>query len=298
MGDDCKMREKQGGVLISNKPEFMIEARYKLNAMQNDLMEIFISKIEQDEKLEYEITVSDYINVYENKTQKHVYSDLKKASKSMEGLGFRIYEKNPVTKKVISETYYPWFTKIKYIHNEGRIQLDIHKDVKKMFIEQKMLYHYNLKYVLNFSNIYSKRIYVLLKEWEIKRKGQPGETLRFDNIKDLEYKLEIPKSYIKFAQFRKNVLDIAQKEINDNSDISFTYKLEKTQAKYTKIIWNIKTKKKLLFEGDQTSLSKVLTVPEIKQKDVKVPKQDDDKYISNKINGIWEDQLKKLRDAE
>jgi len=121
---------------------------------------------------------------------------------------------------------------------------------------------------------------------------------RFDNIKDLEYKLEIPRSYLKFNEFRKNVLDIAQKEINDNSDISFTYKLEKTQAKYTKIIWNIKTKQKLLFKGDQTSLSELLTEPEIKSKDLKILKQDDDKYIKNKMKVIWEEQLREIRGGE
>ena len=62
---------------------------------------------------------------------------------------------------------------------------------------------------------------------------------RIDKIDELKYKLNCPESYKNFATFREKVLDMAFKEINNLSDIRFTYESIKIGRKVTSIKFHI-----------------------------------------------------------
>lgn len=220
------------GKYIAVRPNALIEARYDLTSRQNDIMDMVLSKLENDNNYLYELNVNDYRKLYKGDTS-NIYRDLKKAVKSMEGKGF--YLINSTIKGIEKETFFVWFASIDYLETEGKIIVEVGQRLKGLLIEMKKRIYYKIEYPLNFSSIYSKRIYYYIKSFE-------DTGWRIDNLDKLRDKLQCPKSYDKYGLFRTKVLDMAFEEINNYSDISFDYEEIKTGRKVTSIRFNIKQK--------------------------------------------------------
>lgn len=211
----------------------IIEARFSLTSKQNDILDMLFSEIDDDDKLTYDISVDKYKPMYNTDTS-NIYRDMKKAIKSFEGKGFYLIDSNNDT-----ETYYPWFSKIKYVNKEGRISLDIHQDLKGLMYNAKQKIYYDIYYTLNFSSTYSKRVYHYLKFYE-------NTGWRRDSISELIKKLECPPSYSVLRNLEKYVLQVAKKEINGNSDLYFDYDVEKVGRTPTFINFRIQKKQEIL----------------------------------------------------
>lgn len=225
------MEKKKGGELICKRPETIIEARYSLTKRQNDILDMVFATIENDNKLEYEIDIYKYGQLYNIKDKSNIYRDLKKAVLSFESKGFAITQK--ISEKKQNRIYFSWFSHIYYLDGESKIIVGLDPMLKELMLSAKKASFYQIKYPLNFHNIYSKRIYYYLKSYENSNKNGTG--WRIDNLDELRSKLECPKSYNKFSDFRKYVLTPAYGEINGNSDIKFTYEEIKTGRKVTAI---------------------------------------------------------------
>jgi plasmid replication initiation protein len=90
---------------------------------------------------------------------------------------------------------------------------------------------------LNLQSTYSKRYYCYLKSFQ-------DTGWRIDKIEDLHRKLECPESYKNFANFKKYVLDVAQNEINETTDISFQYEVQKSGKKVVCLKYYVQSKNK------------------------------------------------------
>jgi len=83
----------------------------------------------------------------------------------------------------------------------------------------------------------------------------------------LRTKLDCPKTYDIYYQFKRYVLKIAYDEINGNSDISFEYKENKIKGKVTSLKFYIKSNKKIeqatpVFPTSEDEVSATLIEPE------------------------------------
>lgn len=228
-GDVMSNNNKSMAIRSAN----IIEARFSLTARQNDILDMLFAEIDNDEKLTYEISVEKYKPMYKTNTS-NIYRDLKKAIKSFEGKGFYL-----IDKANNEETYYPWFSKIKYKNKEGKILLDVHSDLKKQMYEAKQKIYYDIYYTLNFASTYSKRVYHYLKFYE-------NTGWRRDSISELIRKLECPPSYLVLRNLEKYVLTVAKEEINSGSDILFDYDVEKVGRKPMFINFRIRKKVDIL----------------------------------------------------
>lgn len=235
------MKTKKGGDLICKRPESLIEARFCLTKRQNDVLDMVLASIEDDDKLEYQIDIAKYSQLYTIKNKSNVYRDLKKAVKTFENKGFSLTTKNLNDKE--HRIYFAWFASIEYIDGESKIVLELGKRLKEIMLNTKKACFYQIKYPLNFNNIYSKRIYYYLKSFENSNKN--GEGWRVDKLDDLREKLECPKSYDVYYEFKRFVLSPAQNEINTKSDISFEYEEIKTLKKVTSIKFFINSNRSL-----------------------------------------------------
>ena len=79
------------GKYIAVRPSRLIEARYDLTASQNDILDIVLSKIDNDNNYLYELNINDYKTLYNTDTS-NIYRDLKKAVKEFEGKGFYLID--------------------------------------------------------------------------------------------------------------------------------------------------------------------------------------------------------------
>ncbi|MBU3174423.1 replication initiation protein [Clostridium estertheticum] len=230
------MENKKGGDLICRRPETITEARFSLTKRQNDILDIVFSSIEHDNKLRYEIDINKYESFYNIKDKSNIYRDFKKAVNSFELKGFSVTTKNEKGKE--HRVYFSWFASIEYIDGESKIILELGARLKELMLCAKQACFYQIKYSLNFKSIYSQRIYYYLKRFE-------DTGFRIDSLDELRTKLNCPKSYNLFSNFRLYVLDPAFREINDNSDISFKYEEIKKKGKITSIKFYIRKSNKV-----------------------------------------------------
>ena len=231
------MENKKGGELICRRPEAIIEARFNLTKRQNDIIDMVFATIENDNKFQYEIDLSKYSKLYTIKDKSNIYRDLKKAVVSFEGKGFSITQKTEKENRI----YFNWFSHIAYFDGERKIIVALDPTLKELMLSAKKACFYQIKYTLNFHSIYSKRLYYYLKSYENSNKDGTG--WRTDNLNELRAKLNCPKTYNVYYQFKRYVLKIAYEEINGDSDISFEYEETKVKGKVTNLKFYIKANK-------------------------------------------------------
>lgn len=97
---------------------------------------------------------------------------------------------------------------------------------------------------MSLTSEYAQRLYELLSRWK-----DTGVWLNqeLDVIREL---LNVPDSY-NIGMFKERVLDYSQKELRDNTNISFTYELRKTGRSFTHIDFYITNQEvKTLFNDD------------------------------------------------
>ena len=100
----------------------------------------------------------------------------------------------------------------------SHIEVDIHRDVKKLIIEATNGAFYNAEKSCNIRGKYSRKLYYQLLNRQNFRGGQAIIT-----IDELRWMLGIPDSY-NTGMVQKRVLEPAMAEIEENGEISFTYK--------------------------------------------------------------------------
>lgn len=103
-----------------------------------------------------------------------------------------------------------WFSYFSYKNNTITCRFD--KSMKPFFIGLKQYVLADFKQIIQMQSEYSRRIYLLLKE-------QMKFGTRIFNIEDLQDKLQTPKSYKRYDNFKSKVLNQAVKEINLYTDI-------------------------------------------------------------------------------
>lgn len=231
--------------IMTVRPENIIEARFSLSNKQNSIVDIVLSKLRDDDNLTYELDVKEYEYLIKTDTS-NIYRDFKKAVKGFEKAGVNIFDKE--TKE---ETWFAWFSKIKYKDKQGKIEVNIDKDFKKILYEVKKKIFFDLAYTLNMKSNYSQRVYYYMKSFE-------DTGWRIDLIDDLTKKLEAPESYKNFANMKKYVLDKAKEEINEITDILFDYEPVKSGRKVTHIKSTIKSKNKNIINYKKMSVEFII----------------------------------------
>lgn len=227
-----KIGMKKRGKYIAVRPNSLIEARYDLTSKQNDILDMVLSKIDNDNNYLYELNITDYRALYKTNSS-NIYRDFKKAVKEFEGKGFYLID-TPNNKEI----FFAWFASISYSDNEGKVVVEIGNRLKSLLVEMRKRIFYKIEYPLNFNSIYSKRIYYYLKSFQ-------DTGWRLDNVDTLRKKLQCPESYEKYSFFKIKVLEQARNEINRASDINFNYEEVKTGRKVSHIKFLIKQDKQL-----------------------------------------------------
>ena len=129
-----------------------------------------------------------------------------------------------------------WFDKLEFSVDGTLLNVTLQKDVKE-FVSQ-LSYDFSsqdLKYFFSLSSNYSRAIYKLLKVHEHKSYANI-------NLQELKTKLKIPKGLNLYSNFKAKVLNVAQQEIKERTDISFSIDEKKDGKKVTSLIFNIASK--------------------------------------------------------
>lgn len=118
-----------------------------------------------------------------------------------------------------------WIQQAEYIEGEGAIEIiftvAVVAEITRIDGYVQMFTQYALSQIANLNSIYSVRLYELLKQWTT------AKTARFE-INTFREQLGIGiNEYKAMSDFKRRVLDVAVKEINEKTDIKVSYDQQK-----------------------------------------------------------------------
>jgi len=205
------------------KANQLIEAKYKLGLSEQKIVLSYISRIKATDKdfKEYSFSVDDVKEFLGwSKNTKSLYDELYHLSE-------QIFLKPLGIKEGKAFTYFNWFSKIRFDGSTLTLRSD--PDLKPYLLQLKGHFtKYQLKNVVKLKSIYSIRLYELAKQYE-------SIGCRRFGLDELKETLGIKEKYAQYGNFKKRVLEPAEKDINKNTDISISYSTVKTGRKVTGI---------------------------------------------------------------
>lgn len=125
---------------------------------------------------------------------------------------------------------YPIFSAFKFDMKKQLITINFNEQMRPYLLQLQGNFTQikEIKYIREFESKYAIRIYAMLKD---SRLINPLEI----EVEKLVEILQLPKSYSNFDFINKKVLQVAEKEINEKSDLIIT-KIEPTEKQRKKII--------------------------------------------------------------
>lgn len=214
--------------LIVIKNFKLVNARYKYTPLEIKIILSVIAQINKNDTdfKEYILKVSDIENLIGSEQNNYLKLVIKR-------LMSKVLEINTEN----GWTLYNWFSKAEYIKNMGLIKINIHPDLKPYLLNlQERFVKYNLAYALAMDSSYAIRIYELLKEYE-------KLSYRIVDIEYLHNLLKVPQSLKKrYPDFKRKVLNVAKKEINQKTDLLINLEEIKKGRKVIQIKFTIDNK--------------------------------------------------------
>lgn len=205
-------------------------ARYSLTPVETDLILKMVAEIKnEDEDFKpYSFKVTDLEGYFGKQLNRQTLKEMarnlmkKPLTIDQEDGGFLVCN---------------WVSSFVYEPKGGTIELQFSPYLKPYLIQlQDELYlKTDLRNILQLPSEHAKRIYMLLKQWESVGKLEV-------EIADWQTILETKKTMRVYGTFKKNVLDVAVKHINEKTDLTVSYEPKKTGRAYTHLVWKIRTK--------------------------------------------------------
>jgi len=227
--------------------------RYDYSACMLDILFMVLSCLEKD-KMKYIIHAHD---IEEITGRKWNYKQLRGATAE---IGSRLFEiETPDRYRQL------WlFEYVDYITGTGSFEIKINESAKPYFFELKDNFtSLQLKSILNCSSKYAKRLYAIACQW------RNIGSKKFE-IKELKNMLGLidkkgNEQFERISDFKLKVLDIAKKQISENTDVFLEYELKKRGREFFWITLKIGTQKfkqlEISFEksvNDQKFTSKLM----------------------------------------
>lgn len=210
--------EKEEKIVLQHN--VITSGRYDYSACMMDVLFMVLASLEKD-KRKYTIHAG---NIEKITGRKWNYQQLKK---STEIIGSRVFEIQ--TEKKFIQLWL--FSSVVYNLGEGSFTITINEEALPYFFELKNNFTaIHLKSVLSCTSKYAKRLYGIACQW------RSVGTKRFE-ILELKKILGLVdkqgyEQFERISDFKARVLDIAVKQINENTDISFSYELRKRGRTY------------------------------------------------------------------
>ena len=225
--------------------------RYDYSACMLDILFMVLSGLEVG-KLEYTIHVQDIETITGRKW------NLKQLREATESIGSRMFEIE--TPEQIRQIWL--FSNVDYILGTGSFTVGINPKASPYFFDLKNNFTaLQLKSVLNCSSKYAKRLYAIACQW------RSVGSKRFE-IEELKKMLGLidkkgNEQFERISDFKIKVLDVAKKQINENTDIEIDFELKKRGRSFHWITLHINSQK---FKQLEIEFDKSIDIQKFKSK--------------------------------
>lgn len=228
------------------------EAKYRLSPTTINILHLFLGQI-YTEDTEFKRFVISFKDMEDKLGKRIDRRSLETICKELLSNPIKVEEyevpsdlekfADPYYYKKVTKTikYYNWASKASFNLEEKWFELEIHNDLKNHLLQLKKNFTtFSYKQITKLKSQYAKRLYMLLKQYM--NTQNPFWVIR---VEDLLYVLDAEEAYGKdFNDFRRKVLKIAQKQINENSDIEFEFKEIKKGKKVIRLEFQMLYKEK------------------------------------------------------
>lgn len=215
---------------LVRKSNYLIEASYKLSAVEQKIILILASMIKHDDRefKTYSLKIQSVIEVLGLQT-KNGYAYLKEATRNLMGKVFTITTPD-------SELQTHWFSSAEYFDGRGEVEFSFDPKLKPFLLQLKERYTtYRLKEAIQLKSSFSIRMLELLRQYE-----KLGE--RVIELRRLRELLGVGEDqYRLYADFKKRVIIPAQKELTAKTDIAFKFEEMKTGHAVDRLRFKIRT---------------------------------------------------------
>jgi plasmid replication initiation protein len=222
------MKQHLSSDLEVRQSNVLTNARSEYSELQLDLFFFILSRLRKtQDSLIYQLNIKELSTLTGN--QYHL-PHLMEATEGMIGRVFTAKtERGPGQFAMLQSAVYITGTRIIEVELT-RLVLPHLFDLKDNFTS------YALAAALRLTSKYGKRIYQLCSQWK-----DVGETKKYD-LQDLKKMLGLidekgNEKLKEFTDFRKTVLDVAVKQINEHTELHVSYKLEKAGRSYKNVIF-------------------------------------------------------------
>ena len=265
-------------VAMANK---LISGKSSLDVKSAKLIRTTIMQIKKDdtEIYPYEISIKQFAELIDLKSTSDLYRDVKKTCEELLKQIVVIGDKNDPKK---AWKAFQWVSYCEY--RDGYVYIKLNEELKPYLVGLKQYYtQYHLQNILVMKSAYSIRIYELIM-MELKNTSpRPGNPLEITIMMDvLRRATDTEKKLLKSNDFKKRVIDPAQKEINN---LFWLFKISEVRpVKRSRSIvgytFKIESRDKELSPEKQEYIQKVLH---------NARERDNPKDIDNQIHMTFED---------
>lgn len=245
LADKAETKIKDERLKVVRKSNKLIrQFKADMNTPQFKLTLYLISKAYTlDNGLEYTLDIQDFcrccgLDSDNGNNYRRLKQEIRKLSNKSEWVEVFGDPDVEVLVRLISKAwFYP---------RSGKVKIKLDEDIKPYILalrerweDKGELYtSFSLLYTLPMRSLYSIRLYELLKSWSSAELSESqGRYWRIDDLQKL-----LGSHYVRFQDFRRKVIEVSLKEINEFSDISVQYEPVKEGRSYKYINFYISNK--------------------------------------------------------
>lgn len=247
-------------VKFIRKSNDLVEAKYKFDIWETRIFTKMLTMIHREDEdfKEYRVYLRDIVGEFGLEKNKDAYECIRQGAKKLMKKTFYIpYEAEDGQKRMfetpVISSLDSAILEDRTIANENLyIGISFHPRMKPYLLQLKNKFTmYDVRNILKLPSVYSIRIYELLKQYENIGKRK----LKIDELKDI---LGVESEYPLYANFKQRVINKAQKDMKEHTDIMFTFDEIKSGRAVTDIIFYIEENPNFVIDKQKPRKERVL----------------------------------------
>lgn len=212
--------EKIGERYVWKSNDLIQKSRFQLSLNEQKTIAYICTMLTKtnDEKnpyqLKYEFNVSEYVDICNLEKSGKTYQLIKDTLYKLRFKGYQVEIGDDKDERKRHWMAVGWLTGAE-IKPGGIVKITVDEKIINYLFDLKLNFTtFQLKHILSMKSAFSVRLYELLKSWS----GSGSVTYSLDELKEIFDVTEV-KSYSRFPDFRRRVIEKAVEEINIYTDL-------------------------------------------------------------------------------
>jgi hypothetical protein len=217
------MMINEENLVVQSNP--LIESQYNLNETEQKLLRVIVSMIRSDtptlEKKHYRFSIQDFTKFLGREEEGKIFKEMRKMAQKLMDTHVRVIK---VDGNIIETS---WVAAFEYPRNKGWIEFEISSKLETELLKVKEQFtQYYLANISKLKGEYTVRIYELVQQY-----ANSSMHSRAISLEDLRKMFNLSDAYKRSFNLLQRIIRPAHKEINNKTDLSFSFRPIKESRK-------------------------------------------------------------------